>query len=104
MAYEHILVENEEGVAVITMNRPEVLNAMNHKLDKELHDAVMAANADDNIGCIVITGAGDRAFSAGGDIHEQRIDARERSEEERDARSAEYQQWMYEISASPKPV
>ena len=104
MAYEHILVENEEGVAVITMNRPEVLNAMNHKLDEELHDAVMAANADDNIGCIVITGSGNKAFSAGGDIHEQRIDARERSEEERDARSAEYQQWMYEISASPKPV
>ncbi len=104
MAYEHILVENEEGVAVITMNRPEVLNAMNHKLDEELHDAVMASNADDNIGCIVITGSGNKAFSAGGDIHEQRIDARERSEEERDARAAEYQQWMYEISASPKPV
>jgi len=104
MAYEHILVENEEGVAVITMNRPEVLNAMNHKLDQELHDAVMAANADDDIGCIVITGSGDRAFSAGGDIHEQRVDARERTEAERDARSAEYQQWMYDISASPKPV
>ena len=104
MSYEHILVENEEGVAVITMNRPEVLNAMNHTLDSELHEAVMAANADDDIGCIVITGSGDRAFSAGGDIHEQRIDARERSEEERDARSAVYQQWMYDISSSPKPV
>ena len=64
MAYEHILVEHEDGVAVITMNRPEVLNAMNHRLDQELHDAVMAANADDDIGCIVITGSGDRAFSA----------------------------------------
>ena len=104
MAYEHILVENEEGVAVITMNRPEVLNAMNHTLDEELHDAVMAANGDENIGCIVITGSGDRAFSAGGDIHEQRVDARERTDEDRDVRSAEQSQWMYEISASPKPV
>ena len=104
MPYEHILVENEDGVAVITMNRPEVLNAMNHTLTSELHDAVMAANADDNIGCIVITGTGDRAFSAGGDIHEQREDARNRTEEDRDVRSAEHSQWMYDISSSPKPV
>ena len=104
MPYEHILVENEEGVAVLTMDRPEVLNAMNHTLVSELHDAVMAANADDNIGCIVITGAGQKAFSAGGDIHEQREDARNRTEEERDVRSAEHSQFMYDISSSPKPV
>ena len=104
MANEHILVENEEGVAVITMSRPEVLNAMNHQLDMELHQAVMDANADENIGCIVITGSGEKAFSAGGDIHEQRVDARERTEDERDIRSAEHSLWMYEISSSPKPV
>ena len=104
MAYEHILVENEEGVAVLTMDRPEVLNAMNHTLVSELHDAVMAANAEENIGCIVITGAGGKAFSAGGDIHEQREDARSRTEEERDVRSAEHSQFMYDISSSPKPV
>ena len=104
MPYEHILVENEEGVAVLTMDRPEVLNAMNHTLVSELHDAVMAANADENIGCIVITGAGQKAFSAGGDIHEQREDARNRTEEERDVRSAEHSQFMYDISSSPKPV
>ncbi|MCH7843973.1 MAG: enoyl-CoA hydratase/isomerase family protein [Chloroflexi bacterium] len=104
MPYEHILVENEEGVAVLTMDRPEVLNAMNHTLVSELHDAVMAANADENIGCIVITGAGEKAFSAGGDIHEQREDARNRTEEERDVRSAEHSQFMYDISSSPKPV
>ena len=42
MAYEHILVEKEEGVAIITLNRPEVLNALNRKLSGELHNAVMA--------------------------------------------------------------
>ena len=66
MPYEHILAERENGVAILTLNRPEVLNAMNHQLNYELHDAVAQANADDDVGCIVITGSGDRAFSAGG--------------------------------------
>ena len=70
--YEHILVENIDGVAILTMNRPQQLNAMNYRLSTELHDAVTRACADDEIGCIVITGAGPKAFSAGGDIHEQR--------------------------------
>ena len=53
MAYEHILVDKEEGVAIITLNRPEVLNAMNRRLSTELHEAVGAMNADDEVGCIV---------------------------------------------------
>src|SRR5215510_6412155 len=69
-SYEHILVEVEDGVGVITLNRPEKLNAMNRRLVSELHDQVHKFEADDTIGCIVLTGAG-RAFSAGGDIHEQ---------------------------------
>ena len=104
MDYEHLLVETEDRVSVITMNRPEVLNAMNHRLDGELHHAVMAANDDPGVGCIVITGAGERAFSAGGDIHEQRVHAKELSAEQQEASSLQYQQWMYEISTSPKPV
>ncbi|GIS95018.1 MAG: hypothetical protein CM1200mP22_22550 [Dehalococcoidia bacterium] len=75
MEYEHVSVENEAGVAIIRLNRPEVLNAMNHVLNVNLHDAMVAANDDDDIGCIVITGTGEKAFSAGGDIHEQREDA-----------------------------
>ena len=104
MEYEHLLVEIQDRVKVITMNRPEVLNAMNHKLDEELHHAVMSANQDDGVGCIVITGTGDRAFSAGGDIHEQRVHAQELTEEQREANSQLYQNWMYDISSSPKPV
>ena len=104
MPYEKILVEIKEGVSIVTLNRPDVLNAMNHQLNDELHDAVIQANANDDVGCIVITGAGDRAFSAGGDIHEQRSDARELSEEQRSRNSALYTQRAYEISASPKPV
>jgi enoyl-CoA hydratase len=81
MTYETILAESEDGVGIITLNRPDKLNAMNRRLMGELRDAVKAFEADDGIGCIVLTGAG-RAFSAGGDIHEQREDDRRYSEEE----------------------
>ena len=104
MEYEHLLVEIQDRVKIVTMNRPEVLNAMNHKLDGELHHAVMSGNDDEGVGCIVITGAGERAFSAGGDIHEQRVHARELTDEQREANSLQYQNWMYDISSSPKPV
>ena len=102
MAYEHILVDVEDGVAILTLNRPEKLNAMNRKLQQELHRAVKEAEADDGIGCIVITGAGERAFSAGGDIHEQLSDDAQYSDEELDAKRQ--RRSSYEISASAKPT
>jgi enoyl-CoA hydratase len=102
MDYEHILVDVEDGVAILTLNRPESLNAMNRKLGRELHDAVKQAEADDAIGCIVITGAGERAFSAGGDIKEQLANDAKYSDAEldalRDRRSS------YDISACAKPT
>jgi enoyl-CoA hydratase/carnithine racemase len=102
MTYEHILVDTEDGVGIVTLNRPDQLNAMNRKLGSELHDAVKRLESDDAIGCIVITGAGTRAFSAGGDIHEQREDDRRYTQEQldqmRDARRS------YDISACAKPV
>ncbi|MEJ0068663.1 MAG: enoyl-CoA hydratase/isomerase family protein [Pseudomonadota bacterium] len=104
MSYEQILVEREAGVAIVTLNRPDVLNAMSHQLGSELHDAVKQAEADDAIGCIVITGAGERAFSAGGDIHEQRTDDRTYTQEQLDARSAVRGRQGYEISACTKPT
>ncbi len=101
MAYEHILVEKEDGVAILTLNRPDKLNAMNRLLSRELRDAVLAADADDEVGCIVITGAGDKAFSAGGDIHEQREDDRRYTQEQLDAMRT---RGPYEIAASKKPT
>jgi enoyl-CoA hydratase/carnithine racemase len=103
MAYEHILVDVEEGVGVLTLNRPDKLNAMNRQLAGELHDAVTQMDADDAIGCIVITGAGERAFSAGGDIHEQREDDRRYTEEELAAHRPP-RRGNYEIAASAKPT
>src|SRR3989440_3719475 len=102
--YAHILVEKTDGVAILTLNRPEQLNAMSHRLSAELHDAVMQANADEDVGCIVITGAGSRAFSAGGDIHEQREDDRKYTQAELDASNAVRARGSYEISACPKPT
>jgi enoyl-CoA hydratase len=101
MAYEHILVEKEDGVAILTLNRPDKLNAMNRLLSRELRHAVLAADADDEVGCIVITGAGDKAFSAGGDIHEQREDDRRYTQEQLDAMRT---RGPYEIAASKKPT
>jgi enoyl-CoA hydratase len=81
MSYETILVEAEDGVGIVTLNRPDSLNAMNRRLGSELHAAVQLLEGDDAIGVIVFTGAG-RAFSAGGDIHEQREDDRRYTEDE----------------------
>src|SRR5262249_32176312 len=68
------------------------------------HEGVMRLAADDEVGCIVITGSGTRAFSAGGDIHEQREDDRRYTQEQLDARSAVRTRGSYEISACPKPT
>lgn len=104
MPYDHILVDKEDGVAIITLNRPEVLNAMNRKLSSELHESVLELNNDDEVGCIVLTGSGQRAFSAGGDIHEQRDRAQNLTQEERDQQDAARVHHQYDISASPKPI
>ena len=104
MDYELITVETEEGVGIATLNRPEKLNAINNQLNVELQEAVKQLNANDEIGCVVLTGAGKRAFSAGGDIHEQRENDLKFTQEELDARSAVRSRGSYEISACPKPI
>ena len=68
--YETILYQVDEHVATITLNRPDVHNAQNDTLRRELHDVFGALTTDDDIKVIVITGAGERAFSAGADIRE----------------------------------
>lgn len=65
--YTDILYETAEGIAKITINRPEVRNAFRPKTVMELMDAFAAAREDRNIGVILFTGAGDKAFCSGGD-------------------------------------
>jgi 2-(1,2-epoxy-1,2-dihydrophenyl)acetyl-CoA isomerase len=71
VAYENILVEKVDGgVGVVTLNRPSKLNALSYPLACELDEVVTQFEADDDVRCVVITGAGEKAFSAGADIHE----------------------------------
>jgi len=69
MAYETLIVEIEDEVALIRLNRPDALNALNSKLLGELAKAVAAAEADEKVRCIVLTGS-EKAFAAGADIKE----------------------------------
>lgn len=68
--YQYILTERHERVGVVTLNRPKELNALSTGLVKELADALEEFDRDDAIRCIVLTGAGDKAFAAGADIKE----------------------------------
>jgi enoyl-CoA hydratase len=67
MAYQNIIVETRGKVGVITLNRPQALNALSPELMRELASALDAFEAHDDIGCMVVTGS-DKAFAAGADI------------------------------------
>ena len=69
MAYENILVETKGSVGIITLDRPDALNALNAALISDVGQALDGFEGDDNIGCIVLTGSS-KAFAAGADISE----------------------------------
>ena len=69
MTYEHILVETRDRVGLVTLNRPKALNALNQALLREVDHALAAFDANEGIGCVVITG-NEKAFAAGADILE----------------------------------
>lgn len=69
MAYETLIVEIVDYTTLIRLNRPDALNALNTQLMRELADAVTAADQNDKVRCIVITGS-DKAFAAGADVKE----------------------------------
>jgi enoyl-CoA hydratase len=69
MAYVTLIVEIEDYVALIRLNRPDALNALNSQLMRELAAAVTAADANDKVRCIVLTGS-EKAFAAGADVRE----------------------------------
>lgn len=69
MKYENIHTSVKDAVGIVTLNRPEVLNALSHDMMSELADAVEAFENDDDIGAILVTG-NDKAFAAGADISE----------------------------------
>ena len=100
MTYQTLLVENQERVGIITLNRPEKLNAMNLTLSLELDQAIRRMEEDDQVHAIIITGAGNKAFSAGGDIKEMA----EQSDSHIRERSAGRRERYWHLATCKKPV
>tara|TARA_B100000749_G_scaffold258957_1_gene229374 strand:+ start:80 stop:928 length:849 start_codon:yes stop_codon:yes gene_type:complete len=100
MSYEFIKTDRVDRVGIITLNRPEVLNALSIGLTRELDDAITEIEGDDSFGAIVITGSGERAFSAGADIHENR----ELDSDEREKITSERSEYSWHLTTATKPI
>ena len=100
MSFQVIKTDQVDRVAIITLSRPEVLNALNLQLVQELDQAITQMEQDDDVGAIVITGDGERAFSAGADIHENR----ELADEDRDRVTAERAKYTWHLATCTKAV
>ncbi len=70
MSYENILLNREDKISIITINRPESLNALNAQTIKELSNAIDELNNDTTCRAVIITGSGEKSFVAGADIKE----------------------------------
>jgi enoyl-CoA hydratase len=70
MAFDNLLLDRDGPVAIVTINRPRVLNALNTQTLDELRRAALDLKHDDTVRAIIVTGAGDKAFVAGADINE----------------------------------
>ena len=68
--YQTLLTENQDGVFIITINRPDKLNALNKVVMNELNEVIDEVNSNQTIRSAIITGAGQKAFVAGADISE----------------------------------
>lgn len=96
--FEHILTDTQGRVGIITLNRPDALNALCHQLMVEMHQALDAFEEDSEIGCILLTGS-DKAFAAGADIKEMQ------SKTYMDAYKADFISGTWErLSTCRKPV
>jgi len=100
MAYQNILSERVDTVAVITLNRPEKLNAMSYELASDLDEELCKIESDDEVRCVVLTGAGPRAFSSGGDIH-QMVKS---TPEEMAARMDKRREMNWHLATFAKPI
>ena len=66
--YEDMTFEKKEGIATVTFNRPEKLNALSEGIRKGLREAIREVEQDDDIRVMIITGAGERGFCSGADV------------------------------------
>ena len=75
MPFDNLLVEREAGVAVLTIHRPQRLNALDARTLDELRQAALDLQQDNSVRCLIVTGSGDKAFVAGADINELASDS-----------------------------
>ena len=68
MAYQNLLYEKSEGIGTVTIHRPQALNALNSETYRELYRIFREIEPDSEVGAVIITGSGDKAFVAGTDI------------------------------------
>lgn len=101
MSFEDILLSVEAPIAVVTLNRPNVLNALRVRLLKEVSTALADLEADESVRAVIVTGAGERAFAAGADISELNALA---SANEGAAQSRSGQALTRQIERMSKPV
>ena len=102
MTYSTLTLEVDDGVAIVTLNRPHVLNAMNRELTAELTAAVAELDGSDQVRAIILTGSGDRAFSAGADIHEMAEEVKgSESGLPEQTREQEMRDWMMASTRTP---
>jgi enoyl-CoA hydratase/carnithine racemase len=98
---DELLVERgADGVATITLNRPDSINAITMALQRELDEALTALEEDGATRCVVVTGAGERGFSAGYDLHEMAP----WTADELLLRLLERERWIWHFAATPLPV
>lgn len=103
MDYTTIILTKQSGVAMIKFNRPEVLNAFDHVMGKEIGSAVAEIRDDNEVRCVILTGAG-RAFCAGGDIKGMLSGLSSSSPDERRAGLKSTHRWLTELINLDKPV
>jgi len=70
--YNTLLLTKEDGIGIVTINRPQVLNALNTEVYSELYEIFTEIEHDPEIRVVIVTGAGDKAFAAGVDILEMK--------------------------------
>jgi len=101
LSYELLVLERRDNVGTIKLNRPEVLNALSRQLFDEIDAAVTELEGDDDVRAIIFTGAGERAFSAGADIHEMARGAEAADSPPPNPRRPEY---SWHIASCTKPT
>jgi enoyl-CoA hydratase len=100
MTYQNILTERVGTIVIITMNRPEKLNALSYELACELDQELTRIESDDDVRVVILTGAGPRAFSAGGDI----MQMVKSTPEEMAARSEGRREANWHLATFAKPI